>query len=110
MLSWGEVLKSLCFWGPGAVIAGLIIVAFYKLGCKALDKAGDLVKGFAGDFVGAQQAQAESLAKLAQGTEGLRDTIQGFVTKDNAEHREMLILQKCIMEKLERLEEREYGG
>ncbi len=109
-MSWEEAVKSLFFWGPGAVIAGLIIVALYKLGCKTLDKAGDLVRGFAGDFVRAQQAQADSLAKLAQGTEGLRDTIQGFVTKDNVEHREMLILQKCIMEKLERLEEREYGS
>lgn len=89
-MNWSEVLKSLVFWGPGMIIAGIIIAAIYKLADKYL-----------GEFIKAQQGQAESLSRLAQGTDGLRDSIQGFVIRDNSEHREMTILLKCIMEKLD---------
>lgn|SRR5574343_119122 len=102
-MGWDEVLKSLCFWGPGAVIAGLIIVALYRLADKFIDK-------FATDFIGAQRAQAESLAKMAQGAEGLRECINTFVERDNKEHREIIILLKYMTEKLEHIEEREHGG
>ncbi len=89
-MDWNEVLKSLVFWGPGMIIAVVLIAAFYKLADKYL-----------GEFIKAQQGQAESLAKLAQGTEGLRDSIQGFITRDNSEHREMTILLKYIVQKLD---------
>jgi len=97
-VDWCEVVKSLCFWGPGMAIAGIMIAAFYKLADKYL-----------GEFIRAQQGQAASLAQLAQGTEGLRDSVQAFVTGDNREHREMIILLKCMTDKLERIEERTYG-
>ena len=97
-MTWSDVFKSLCFWGPGMVIAGAMIGALYKLADKYL-----------GEFVKAQQGQATSLAQLAQGTEGLRDSVQAFVTRDNNEHREIIILLKCIAEKLERVEDRVYG-
>ncbi len=97
-MSWAEVLKSLSFWGPGMVIAGTMVAALYKLADKYL-----------GEFIKAQQGQASSLAALAQGTEGLRDSVQGFVAGDNREHREMIILLKCVTEKLERIEEQVYG-
>ena len=93
-VSWCEVFKSLCFWGPGMVIAAIMIAALYKLADKYL-----------GEFIKAQQGQAASLAALAQGTEGLRDSVQGFVTRDNQEHREMIILLKCVTDKLKRIEE-----
>jgi hypothetical protein len=101
-MSWAEVLKFLCFWGPGAVLAGLMIWSLYKLADKFIDK-------FATDFINAQKAQAESLAKMAQGAEGLRDCINGFVERDNKEHREIIILLKVITEKLENLEETRGG-
>lgn len=97
-MTWCEVLKSLCFWGPGMAIAGTMITALYKLADKYL-----------GEFIKAQQGQAASLAALAQGTEGLRDSVKGFVARDNQEHREMIILLKCVTEKLERIEEQVYG-
>jgi hypothetical protein len=97
-MDWCEVLKSLCFWGPGMVIAGIMIAALYKLADKYL-----------GEFVRAQQGQAASLAQLAQGTEGLRDSVQAFVARDNREHREMIILLKCVTDKLEKIEEQTYG-
>ena len=97
-MDWCEVLKSLCFWGPGMVIAGIMIAALYKLADKYL-----------GEFIRAQQGQAASLAQLAQGTEGLRDSVQAFVARDNREHREMIILLKCVTDKLEKIEEQTYG-
>lgn len=97
-MAWSEVIKSLCFWGPGMVIAAFMITGLYKLADKYL-----------GEFIKAQQGQAASLAALAQGTEGLRDSVQGFVARDNQEHREMIILLKCVTGKLERIEEQVYG-
>jgi hypothetical protein len=80
------------------VIAGFMIAALYKLADKYL-----------GEFIKAQQGQAASLAALAQGTEGLRDSMQGYVARDTQEHREMVILLKCVTQKLERIEEQVYG-
>jgi hypothetical protein len=97
-VSWAEVLKSLAFWGPGAILAGAMVYALYKLADKFIDK-------FATDFIGAQRAQAESLARMAHGAEGLRECINGFVARDNKEHREIIILLKVITEKIEHLEE-----
>lgn len=98
-MTWSEVLKSLAFWGPGALIATLMIVALYKLADKYL-----------GEFVKAQQSQAEALGKLAQGADNLRGCIDTLMTRDNSEHREMMILLKCIMQKTERVEEHIYGS
>ena len=97
-VGWSEVLKSLCFWGPGMLIAAILIAALYKLADKYL-----------GEFIMAEQGQASSLAALARGTEGLRDSLQSFVTRDTQEHREMIILLKCVTDRLERFEEHTYG-
>jgi hypothetical protein len=96
-MSWAEVLKSLAFWGPGAILAGLMIWSLYRLADKFIEK-------FAVDFINAQRAQAESLAKMAQGTEGLSSCVTNYFERDNKEHREIIILLKVITEKLEDLE------
>lgn len=99
-MTWAEILRHLIFWGPGAVIAGLMILAFYRLGATFIEK---FVSGFLSigrDFIGAQKDQAAALAKMAQGTEGLRDSINSFVTRDNQEHREMIILLKYTREQI----------
>ena len=99
-MTWDELLRQLCFWGPGALIAGVLILAIYKLASKFLDK---ILTGFMAigqDFVCAQKEQAVSLAKMAQGTEGLRDSINNFVGRDNQEHREMIILMKYTREQV----------
>lgn len=90
-MPWEEVLKSLCFWGPGALLAGCMIYAIYKLADK-----------FCTGFIGAQQEQAESMAKMAQSSEGLRDSIQGILAKDNKEHQDILIMLRVVIDRLER--------
>lgn len=104
-MSWEEILKHMVFWGPGALIAGLMILAFYRLGEKFIEK---FVSGFLSigqDFITAQKEQAAALAKMAHGTEGLRDSINTFVTRDNQEHREMIILLKYTREQIGQMTE-----
>lgn len=93
-LSWSEIVKSLIFWGPGALIAGLIILAIYKFASNIGAK-----------FIEAQVAQAEALGKQAQSMEGLKESIQNFVSKDNSEHREMLVLLRFIAQQQQSFEE-----
>jgi len=105
-MTWEESLKYLAFWGPGAVIAGLMIVAFYRLASRIIDKFVSGLLSIGRDFVSAQNEQAASLAKMAQGTEGLRDSINLFVTRDNQEHREMIILLKYTRDEIGEMVER----
>jgi len=104
-MNWSEVLKSLAFWGPGCVIAGVLILALYRLVDKFIDK---FVVGFmkiGTDFIEAQKEQAASLAKMAQGTEGLRECITNFVNRDNQEHREIIILLKYTRDEITQMRE-----
>lgn len=88
----GDIIKSLIFWGPGAVIAGYIIFVIYKL-----------ANNLGIEFIKAQREQASALARQAQSMEGLQHSIQAFVGRDSTEHREMIILLKVVAERLERL-------
>lgn len=93
-MDWPRLVESLYNSGPGAIIAALLLIGIYRLADKHL-----------GAFIQAAKDQAASVAKLAQGTDGLKDCITAFVNKDNQDHREMTILLKVIMEKLDNLEE-----
>ncbi len=101
----GDIFKSLVFWGPGAVIAGYIIFVLYKLA----DNLGI-------EFIKATREQTGALARQAQSMEDLGKSVREFVTKDNSEHREMIILLKVVADKLKHvsekvdlLEERDHG-
>lgn len=93
-MTWTEIFKSLVFWGPGAVIAGLIIFAVYKLATNIGMK-----------FIDAQKEQAVAQGRQAQSMEGLTDSIQSFLLKDNSEHREMLVLLRFIAQQQQSFEE-----
>lgn len=104
-MDFADILKSLVFWGPGAVIAAYIIYVLYKLGNSLGLK-----------FIEAQLQQADALARQAQSMERLQVSIQAFVTRDNNEHREMIILLKVVAEdlrhiagKVDAFEERKHG-
>jgi hypothetical protein len=91
-MSWVEVAKTLIFWGPGALIAGLIIFAIYKLADK-----------FAGKAIEAQQAQAVALGNQAKAMESLQQSMHDYVNRDNNEHREMLVLMKYTAQHIQSL-------
>ena len=86
-MEWMDLLKSLIFWGPGAVLALAMIWALYKLADKHF-----------GAFIVAQQSQAQSM-------EGLKTSIQAFVATDNGEHREMMVLLKYIAQHQQGIDE-----
>ena len=93
-MDWSELLKSLVFWGPGAILALAMIWALYRLADKHF-----------GSFIAAQQAQAVALGAQASSMEGLKVSIQAFVAKDNGEHREMLVLLKYIAQHQQEMDE-----
>ncbi len=102
-ISAPEILKNVAYWGPGMIIAALMIYAFYRLADKFIEKFVSGLMSLGSDFVKAQKEQAVSLAKMAQGTEGLRECINTFVNRDNQEHREMILLQKYIRGEMEQM-------
>ncbi|BCS55182.1 hypothetical protein [Geobacter sp. SVR] len=87
-----KLIESLINWGPGGVLAGLMMLGLYKL----LDK-------FAGKAIDAQQAQAVALASQAKAMEGLQTSLKEFVSRDNGEHREMLVLMKYTAQHIQGL-------
>jgi hypothetical protein len=97
-MPWAEILKSLASWGPGALIAGFMILAFYKL-----------ARGVGISFVEAQQDQAKALGRQAQSMEGFQTALSVFIARDNSEHREMIILLKVIAGSLDGTAERLSG-
>jgi hypothetical protein len=82
------LLKALANAGVGAVMALVMLVGLYRIAHR-----------LGVEFIRAQQAQAEALARQAQSMEGLRESVQSMLLRDNSEHREMLVLLKYIAQK-----------
>jgi hypothetical protein len=89
-----ELVKALINAGVGSVIAALILVGLYRI-----------VSGLGGKFIEAQQGQAEALGAQAATMKSLTCSIQDFITKDNTEHREMLVLLRFIAQQQKELDE-----
>ncbi len=90
-MPWADIGKQLIFWGPGAVIAAIIIFALYKLASK-----------FGGQFIAAQERSANALGAQAQAMTALTKSLECYMSRDNAEHKEILIMLKLIWEKVEK--------
>ncbi len=58
---------------------------------------------FGGAFVRAQQDIAAAMAREAQSLADLKDTLREFVTRDTADHREILLSLQVIGEELKTL-------
>ncbi|MBF0466716.1 MAG: hypothetical protein HQK88_15530 [Nitrospirae bacterium] len=54
------------------------------------------------EFVNAQKEQASALARQAQSMEGLHGAIHDFLTKDNKEHLDILIMLRVIIDRMDR--------
>jgi len=98
-MTWGEVLKTLVFWGPGAVLAGILIYVGYMLLLKLADK---LIDKFGNEFITAQKAQAEAMTKQALSLEKLETCIQGIFARDDRDHQDIKIMLKVVIDRLER--------
>lgn len=71
--------------GTGALIALFILLGLYRIANR-----------LGVEFIKAQNAQAEALARQARSMEGLTRSIEDFVGMDGSEHREMLVLLRFL--------------
>ena len=87
-------IKALINAGVGSVFAVLMMIGLYRI-----------ARGLGGSFIEAQQRQAEALGAQAQAMGGLSSTVREFITADNSEHREMLVMLRFIAQQQKELEE-----
>ncbi len=78
---WAELLTQ----APGLVVALCVLGGLYRL----LNKYGDT-------FIKTQQSMAESMGAQAQAMTSLTGSMQGFITRDNGDHQEMMIILKLM--------------
>jgi len=83
-------------WGPGILIAFVMLYGLYKLLYKIATNIGLKI-------VGALEKPADALSSQARSMDRLTNSIETFVGRDQSEHREIMILQKVILEKIENL-------
>jgi uncharacterized protein HemX len=88
------LLRALINAGVGAAFAVLMMVGLYRI-----------VRGLGASFIEAQQRQAEALGAQAQAMGGLTSSVREFMSADNSEHREMLVLLRFIAQQQKELEE-----
>ena len=89
--------------GVGGIIAVIVIYLAYRLASDMMLKVGT-------EMVGAFKGQAEAMTRQAASMEGLTKSLQDYVTRDNSEHREIIILLKVMNERLLHMEEKQNGG
>jgi hypothetical protein len=95
-----EGLKDL---GPGLFIAALMLYGLYKLLYKIATNVGLKI-------VGALEKPSEALSLQAKSMDRLTTSLEQFVGRDQSEHREIIILQKVMLEKIEHLRGDRDGG
>ena len=86
---FGNLLK---FWGPGIFLVLVILYGLFVL-----------TRGIGFKIVSALEKPADALTQQAQSMDRLTNCIENFFTRDQSEHREIIILQKVILEKIEYL-------
>lgn len=98
-MNWTEILQRGCNaffdWGPGMLIALIVLYGLYWL-----------IRGIGLKIVMALEKSAGSLDRQAESMAKLTDSIQSFVERDRSEHREIIILQKVLVERFDHLENR----
>jgi len=90
-------------WGPGLLIALVMLFGLYKLLLKLGEKVG-------GKILGALEKPSSALEKQAVAMDRLTDSIKDYVICDRSDHREMIILLKLISERINALEESKKDG
>ena len=88
-----KAFNSLIDWGPGMLIAALMLYGLFRL-----------IKGIGLRIVEALEKPSGALNQQAMSMDRLTNALHAYVGRDLSEHREIIILQKIIIEKIERLE------
>lgn len=97
------IWDSVKAWGPGILIAFVMLYGLYKLIFKIATNVGMKI-------VGALEKPADALTSQARSMDRLSSSIENFVGRDQSEHREIIILQKVILEKIEHLRSGQNDG
>jgi hypothetical protein len=86
-------------WGPGMIIAALMLFGIYRIVRDVALKFVDVgVK-----IVAALEKPAQALQLQAQSMEKLTNSLDDYVCRDRSEHREIMMLQKVILDRIEGL-------
>jgi hypothetical protein len=97
---WSDIFQKACNslfdWGPGVLIAAMILYGLYKLLLR-------LGRDVGMKIVGALEKPATALNQQAESMDRLTRSIEGFVSRDQTEHREIIMLQKVILDRIERI-------
>lgn len=86
--------NSLIDWGPGMLIAALMLYGLFRL-----------IKGIGLKIVATLEKPAEALTQQAKSMDRLTSSIQEYVNRDQLEHKEIIILQKVILEEIKNMKE-----
>jgi hypothetical protein len=97
MVPWQELItdgcRNLFEWGPGLLLAVIILYGIYKILLHFGREVGMKI-------IGALEKPAEALNKQAQSMDKLTNSIQDYVGRDANEHQEIIILQKVIRQEI----------
>ena len=91
--------NALIDWGPGMLIAALVLYGLYRL-----------VKSVGLKIVMALEKPASALSQQAESLDRLTRSIQEYVTRDQTDHHEIIILQKVILGEIKNLRGEEDAG
>lgn len=92
------IWDSIKQWGPGLFIAFIMLYGLYKLLYKIATSVGIKI-------VGALEKPAEALSSQARSMDRLSNCIERSVDRDQLEHKEIIILQKVILEEVKKIKE-----
>jgi hypothetical protein len=92
---WKELFTQGCRsffeWGPGLLLAVIMLYGLYRL-----------LKGVGLKIVSALEKPTQALMTQANSMDRLTNSIQAYVGRDQSEHKEIIILQKVILEEIEK--------
>jgi hypothetical protein len=96
-MNWINIFQkgcnSLIDWGPGMLIAALVLYGIYKLLLR-------LGKDVGMKILGALEKPTDALSQQAASMDRLTASIKDYVGRDTNEHQEIIILQKVIRQEL----------
>lgn len=93
-LFFTKFIESIIDHGPGMVLAIIILYGIYKL-FRLLGLR----------FVSSMEDQAKALTVQADSMKNLTQSLQQYMGRDQLEHKEIIILQKVILEEIKKVRE-----
>jgi len=100
---FGSLSGQITDWGPGLLITLIMLYGLYRLLLGLGEKVGIKI-------LGALEKPTDALSQQASSMDRLTASIKDYVSRDQSEHREIIILQKVILEEVRNLRGGKDGG